>query len=232
MNLYDFLSQNCCYLCGCPLPADRALCESCIRRISGTDLGLSRCPRCSYPFFQDEGECAFCHLLPPELESLHALNFFRAVHKELIHLYKAGKLKNLRYFYAEKIHRELQGWEKGEKMLIVPVPPRRGKLRRQGWDQISLLSATLKSLYGYRIAPVLRRSDSIQQKSLSLEERRNHLVNSLGMQRNASKKLEGAEILVLLDDVFTSGATLSACASLLKGCSSLPVRAVVLCGVL
>jgi predicted amidophosphoribosyltransferase len=141
-------------------------------------------------------------------------------------------LKNLRFYYAKRIHEVLLGLKDCQNTFIVPVPPRKGKLRRQGWDQISLLARTLNISYGYKITPVLTRLDSVQQKYLSLDERRHHLVHSMKTVKKAARRLEGAGRLILLDDVLTSGATLSACVSLLKDCSPAPVMGMVLCAVL
>ena len=232
MILDDLLCRNVCYLCGTPLWGDRALCPDCSRSLFFRPVETDICPHCSFPYNPDEKECAFCRLLPSGPDSFHSLFYFRGIYRELLYAYKSGEMKNLRFFYAETLHKLFGQMGFQEPPVIVPVPPRKGKIYRQGWDQIRLLAKTLSSLYGCRILDVLERNDRIQQKTLTAEERAVHLDSSIRPEKNGVKKLKNQTRVILLDDVFTTGATLQSCTAVLKAMQPVLIDAVVLCSVL
>ncbi len=232
MILDNILCNNYCYFCGIPLLGDLSVCTDCIEKISSARKAFPVCPHCSFPFVLKEKECAYCHLLPESIDRLMALSGFQGVNRELLYLYKSGRMKNLRYYYADRLHNLfLHAWSADKEVRIVPVPPRKNKIRKQGWDQIRLLARTLQKKYDYKTADILVRKDAVQQKSLSREDRLHHLQENIELKRGGATHLKKVEILVILDDVFTTGATLSACASVLKNEYSLPVNAAVLCSV-
>jgi predicted amidophosphoribosyltransferase len=98
----------------------------------------------------------------------------------------------------------------------VPVPPRPGKIRKTGWDQVAYLVGRLDSLYRRNrakhpaVRPCLKRLPSKTQKGLSREERKRNLLGKI-----ISVKEVPPQVL-LFDDVITTGSTLNACAGALK----------------
>ena len=56
---------------------------------------------------------------------------------------------------------------KTDNRVIVPVPPRKGKIRKNGWDQIDELCSFLEKRYGFKVLKILERNTSKQQKKLS-----------------------------------------------------------------
>jgi len=92
----------------------------------------------------------------------------------------------------------------------VPVPPRPGKIKKEGWDQIAFLSGLLsKSSQSIPVKPCLKRLKSKSQKELNKGEREKNLKGRIICVR------EPPETAILLDDVITTGATLNACAQAL-----------------
>ena len=136
-------------------------------------------------------------------------------------------------FFAELAERKIRDAEKVENspLCIVPVPPRPGKIRRRGWDQVDELCFYLHHGYGRRVLRILRRLSGTQQKKLSREERLG--TRGKGYRAVEGKKRQKAlfragmdsvpEAVVLVDDVVTTGSTVCDCASVLE---SLGVRRV------
>lgn len=101
--------------------------------------------------------------------------------------------------------------------MIVPVPPRPGKIREKGWDQVEEVCTFLEYRYGWNVRRILKRLSAVQQKSLD----RNHRMEMIGKAYTVRDKVKSVPGLVcLVDDVLTTGSTLESCGRLLKdlGC--------------
>lgn len=109
--------------------------------------------------------------------------------------------------FARVIQADYQG------IPVVPVPPRPGSKRRRGWDPMERICGLLRRKYGFRIVECLKRTDDVPQKSLDFESRLTNLHGKIRLKRHFSP-LE-PEILIL-DDIFTTGATLDECARILR----------------
>jgi len=99
----------------------------------------------------------------------------------------------------------------------VPVPPKPGKIKTHGWDQIEFLAGLLEKAKGRnaKTLPVcrcLKRLSSRSQKKLNRDERGKNLKGRIICVKPPPRTA------ILFDDVITTGATLNACAeALLKG---------------
>jgi predicted amidophosphoribosyltransferase len=123
--------------------------------------------------------------------------------------YKARGRRSLAPFLAELCLRALE--ERWPGRAVVPVPPRPGKLRAKGWDQVEAV-ARLLELRGLTLSRSLRRLAASQQKRLGREAR---AANA----RAGYSLIPGAAVprsLVILDDVVTTCATAEACAAALR----------------
>ena len=107
--------------------------------------------------------------------------------------------------------------------IIVPVPPRKGKIKEKGWDQIDELCSLLEYKYGYRVLKLLERHTKVQQKKLDREGRLQQIGKAYfcvpeQVLKQRLKPYGGVfpEAVVLLDDVCTTGSTLESCAQILK----------------
>ncbi len=112
--------------------------------------------------------------------------------------------------YAQWVHQIL--CKKFPDVAVVPVPPRKNKMKEKGWDQIEELCRILERAYGVRVLRVLERITITQQKKLSREER----LGEQGADYQAVSDQKRIRILkgncmpeevVLLDDVITTGVT-------------------------
>jgi len=97
----------------------------------------------------------------------------------------------------------------------VPVPLHPRKKRQREFNQAECLATALHKAFGVVVDQKnLRRvKDTVTQTALSAEERGRNLKNAFAVRRAdafSSKRL------VLLDDVFTTGATMNACAKVLR----------------
>jgi predicted amidophosphoribosyltransferase len=110
-----------------------------------------------------------------------------------------------------------------ETVPVVPVPSRPG---RRTPDPVERVAACLERHHGKTVSRLLVRTGGSQQKSLDLPRRRENLR---GMIRLAHQK--GVVVpthVILLDDIFTTGATIDACARILRDAGCMDVCAITL----
>ena len=108
--------------------------------------------------------------------------------------------------------------------VLIPVPLHATRLRQRGFNQSQLLAQCAGDLLGVEVMEALirtRRTDA--QASLGAEQRKANVAGAFAVQPNIS--VAGLSI-VLIDDVVTTGSTLSACAKELIDAGSASIKAV------
>lgn len=102
---------------------------------------------------------------------------------------------------------------------LVPVPPRPGKLFTRGWDQVEELSHILNRKYGFEVLHLLCRTSETEQKSLGREGRLETIGKGYVPSRLLNRLEKQGKVphhVVLMDDIYTTGATAQSCAGVLK----------------
>jgi ComF family protein len=108
--------------------------------------------------------------------------------------------------------------------VLTWVPGRRRDTRRRGFDHAELLAQGLGSRLGLPVAPLIHRvSDPPDQTSLTREQRHKNLA---GVFEGTTS---GPFRVAIVDDLVTTGATLTACAAALRATGTMVVEAVVGC---
>lgn len=140
--------------------------------------------------------------------------------RELLLAFKYAGAVHLAGTFARMMAEAVRGnphWFGGKKRLLVPVPMHRRKLVRRGYNQAQELAALLGRELGWPCAGVLKRlPDRLPQASLAREQRLRHARRIYAADEKRIKRhpVAGRDVL-LVDDVFTTGATADACAHLL-----------------
>jgi ComF family protein len=107
--------------------------------------------------------------------------------------------------------------------IIVPVPLHPTRLRERGFNQARLLAELLSARISIRCKRVLKRIRyTTTQTALDRAERIENLHNAFRLRKNAD--VRGLQVL-LIDDVVTTGSTLSECARVLKRAGAISVYA-------
>jgi predicted amidophosphoribosyltransferase len=105
---------------------------------------------------------------------------------------------------------------------LIPVPPRPGKLKKTGWDQIEYLAKKLEKKTTIPVLRCLSRSVSRSQKELNREQRSVNLRGKI----QCSTRVDPT--VAIFDDVITTGATLNACAEVLRASGAQRIYGIVL----
>lgn len=206
-----------CILCGREsflLP----LCHECAEKIQKIDFSAKRCEKCGKILFSEIEICRDCRENGKNFafDSIFPILPYRNQKKSLLFEWKMRDNRMLSPLFASIIDNVLRekGWQD---FPIVPVPPRPGKIRRKGWDQIDELAYFLHTNFHRKILKILVRTSRAEQKRLSALERLGNSRAGFSLKRNAHRILPSEKkAAVLIDDIETTGATLDSCARLLK----------------
>lgn len=176
------------------------------------------CARCGLPFELDVGEealCGGCIAAPPSFARARSALRYDDASRKLILAFKHGdRLEGVRLFGR---------WlaQAGAKLtsdadLIAPVPLHRWRLFLRLYNQSAVLARALGEAAGKPVVPDLlsRVRWTPSQAGRNARQRRANVRRAFVVPEARRASVEGARIL-LIDDVFTTGATVDACAETL-----------------
>jgi ComF family protein len=212
----DLLYPLVCGGCG---QAGFRWCPSCQERV--ITLSEPLCKRCGLP--QRTGDiCKNCMASPPAYSQLRSWLAFDGPIRKALYRLKYRRDLGLGDALAEHLTGFLTHliWSYD---FIVPVLLGRKRLLERGYNQVSLVARPLALAFGKDFLPntLLRVRETASRVGLSAEARH---VNVHDAFRADRKRIQNRSVL-LMDDVATTGATLSACASAIKDAGALDVYA-------
>lgn len=179
-----------------------------------------RCSQCGKILLSETELCSECRELKQKRKTIRyfPIHSYRLWKKDLMYFWKTENHRSLSFFFADLIYNAINSLLKDEKMkfdCLVPVPPRPGKIKKKGWDQIDELCKILRLKYGFRIEYPLVRNSFIEQKKLAKEERQARKKQEYGIKPNY---LINFKKVLIIDDVITTGSTMEKCAEILYSC--------------
>jgi len=211
----DLLFPPYCVGCG---KEGNYICGRCSRELPYISPPV--CTVCGRPLLPDN-QCPGCIGQPTVIDGIRAPFLFDGIIRRAIHELKYNNLRALvpplaRYLHEFLAENPLPG------NVIVPVPIHPKRLRERGYNQSSLLAHELGNLSGlYVIDDCLIRRTYIapQAKAATAFDR---MKNIEGAFACADARLKDKQV-ILIDDVSTSGATMTACAGALKAAGAAAV---------
>jgi competence protein ComFC len=217
-----------CLVCSACLdiPGERVVCRSCLERLAPRRGPI--CLSCGR-FFDGAGEshlCGRCLERPPAYSVHRSCASYGGVLKDLILLFKYRRVTALAATLARFVEESLGGdetlWHAAEGLVPVPLHPKRK--RERGFNQSRLLARRLSRL---KTVPVIegalvRTRNVPPQTSLRADDREANVRGAFAVRREARVR---GRVLVLVDDVFTTGSTLGECSRALKAAGAEEVRA-------
>lgn len=149
------------------------------------------------------------------LDSLMVCFFFNEIVQQIIHHIKYNKMMNLGLSFGRFASGYIQGQLRCTPDLIIPVPLHAAREKERGYNQSEMIA---KGIFENRRTTVvnnglIRKRDTPSQTKLNRQERQKNVEDAFLL--NPNLKLDG-KIVVLVDDVVTTGATINSCAHTCK----------------
>ena len=184
------------------------------------------CDRCGLPFegaLNTEFICANCHDLELHFSSARSAVINDRLVRDIIHRFKYQRQLWLEPFLVDLLLRELKPWLRDRTWdCLVPVPLHPQREREREFNQSLRLALAVSTATGLAChGRVLRRTRFTQtQTALTREERTKNMRKAFALQGRFP--LKGKRV-ILIDDVFTTGATTSECARALRSAGAADV---------
>ena len=175
------------------------------------------CVSCRTPFqnrfpLDFEGRCALCRAGLSGFDAAYCFGAYEGGLRELIHLFKYGKVRTLAGPLGDLLMEALPRDERFD--AIVPVPLHWRRRWQRGFNQAELLAREVSRRSGIPLCKALRRVRATSaQAGLSNHGRRRNVTAAF--RCGGAADVRGRRLL-LIDDVMTTGSTASACSRTLK----------------
>lgn len=212
-----------CPGCGVVTPDDHRFCLDCWTKLDF--LGPPNCATCGDPFEVDPGHgarCGACLADPPAFDGVRAAVAYGEIARHIAIRLKYGGRPGLAETVARQMSRLI---DPGEQAIVAPVPLHRWRIWRRGYNQSALIVRALVPRPGLTLALDLieRAKATPVLRGLNPGERRKAVRGAFIVSPRHKALLKGRDVL-LVDDVYTTGATANACAKALKRAGAADVR--------
>ncbi len=203
-----------CLLCGADTTGS-VLCPGCLAdlpRLTGP-----RCPSCALPTPLGE-TCGGCLKHPPAFDATRAVFQYGYPLDALLQHYKYGQDLQLAGFLAEQLTSQIDT----RPDLVIPMPLHPRRLKERGYNQAGEIAKRLAKQLDLPVTltACTRAKDAPPQASLPLKERRKNIRGAFECRADLSSKR-----IALVDDVMTTGASLSELAKVVKKAGAVEVGA-------
>ena len=210
-SLLDFLYPPACPVCGGSFAASEIICHNCTEAIT----------ECAYNYISHQRDLK-------HVERISILLPYNPQCRKIVHALKYNGMHSvglvLGELMAKNTLKEYSFTKPSENPCLVPVPLHPSKLNDRGYNQSERLAEGFTLFTGFEICDnvLCRIKQTGTQTALDPEQRMQNVRNAF---RYTGKKSLSGRPVILIDDVMTTGSTISECATALKegGCGDITV---------
>lgn len=205
--LVELLYPDKCVVCGdivAPKHAFCVVCEKGLPYVKGTI-----CLHCGKNVEENQVFCMDCSKTQHRFCCNRSVFRYEGKIKQAMYELKYGNKKVMAEYFAQQIYIELGDWIRSLEIDgIIPIPLHKKREKRRGYNQSELIAERLGALLDIPVyaKQLVRVQKTRPQKELNGEQRKNNVKNAFKINENAIQ----LKRVMLLDDIYTTGATLNA----------------------
>ena len=212
-SVTDILYPHRCPVCECIVDKQGEICRECVYKVKYITEPF--CMVCGKPLEQEERElCGDCTRKKHNfVRGVAAFAYTKEI-KQSIYRFKYSNRREYSAFYGDMILKLkgqiIRSWQPD---VIIPVPLHPARLRKRGFNQAELVAKRLGDGLGVPVDTkiLVRTVNTAPQKSLDDKERARNIKRAFQLTENIVKYKKA----LLVDDIYTTGATLDSCADVL-----------------
>jgi ComF family protein len=225
----DFFFPPQCLNCQARVPTHGTLCLTCWQGVKF--ISAPMCHACGLPFefeIAKDALCGDCLKELPHYAQARSVFVYNDASQALITQLKFNDQLHLASIYGPWLVKT-GGELIRDTDIIVPVPLSWQRFVSRKYNQAALLANTLSRKTGLPIIPdaLIRKKHTPPQTGLSRKQREDNMKGAFAMNPRYKNNIKGKTVL-LIDDVLTTGSTVSACAAILLKSGAMRVNVLTL----
>lgn len=215
----DLLFPRRCPFCQNVISWGSLLCEECSKEIPYVEE--PSCMKCGKPMpleYQQREYCRDCITHSHFYEKNYSLLSYKEDVKRSLYQFKYKNKREFALWYGKKlVERYGDEWKRIGIHSMIPVPLHKTKKRERGYNQAELLAKviSMEMKIPYLSDGLIRLNSTIPQKELNNKERYLNLRKAIKVGKIEPLQNGEDRKILLVDDIYTTGATINACASCL-----------------
>ncbi|MBC6685826.1 ComF family protein [Wolbachia pipientis] len=216
----NLIFPNVCVSCEYIIDGNLNLCSECNKKINF--LTKHYCNVCGVVISDNIHTCGKCIINPPPFKVLRSVFAYDQHSKNMIINFKFFDNLNYVKIYAKWIHQANQDTFQNAE-VIIPIPLHKMRLFKRKYNQAALLAKELSKLSNLSYTPfaIKRLRHTAPQAGLSLKQREKNLKKAF---KTSNKEFIKNKIVILVDDVVTTGATVRSCSQEILNSGAKEVR--------
>ncbi len=227
-KILDILYPRRCPVCGDIIGGSgRTICPDCIRKLSFVKPPI--CKKCGKEIEDESAEfCVDCMRHSHAFEyGIALLNYDETARHSMAQIKYNNKREYLDFYGTALAARYGRTIRRMRADALVPVPVHATRRRTRGFNQAEILARVTGKKLGIPVLPgmLVRNKKTLPQKDLTAAERLKNLSGAFAV----GEIPKGIKSVILVDDIYTTGSTIEACAGALRAAGVERVYFVVIC---
>lgn len=208
-RIYNIFFPIKCGYCGEITGTTSYICDNCRK---DEEDRINRCKYCGTKNFNDSRICNKCQKAKIYYDEFIYFKEYKDILKNKMLEYKFYDKKYLKNFFAEELSKILVNIEVD---YVTGVPITKQRMMERGYNQTNLIANRVGKILDIEYVPdlIVKTKNTEHQSKLTKEERKNNVKDSF---RIADKYNILDKKILLIDDIFTTGATVNECSKILK----------------
>lgn len=214
MGVLDILYPPRCPVCHGIVQGKEGICPSCRKRLHY--INEPKCKKCGKEIEKDEQEyCRDCQRYSHAFDKGEAVFAYDQIMRRSISMFKYHNRREYARVYAREMQKHCERFlQMCAPEVILPIPVHKHKKRQRGFNQAELVAKELGKFTGIPVDTkyLYRVGKTTPQKELTRQQRKVNLRKAFAL-RETGKYYER---ILLIDDIYTTGATIDAVSEILR----------------